>query len=291
MVKNAKNMDDLSRNAILIVGPPGAGKSTQWHTLPPKSAFVFGFDPNFEPSLRGADVDYEMVDADTLDIDVHPVRAELKKKFKSVKAVQKEPRAYLEFEKLYDQLWETHKLDKYKVIGFDSISTLLHMIMDRVQYVNGRLGQVPERQDYNMQMHAFHNLVRDVTYRKKIFVAIGHEKFYKGEGNNPSGWELYMTGDLRLKIPMLCANIWRMEADKGTYRIHTQSSSRHRYIRSSIRGLPLEVNTTFNEGWRHLQQYGLGRILIEAGYIPGPAFKSKLINPENVATSKKLKRR
>lgn len=286
VILNAKTMPTPENNSFLIVGPPGAGKTSQWRTLPDGTAFVFATDPNFGHAVKGSGVHFVEIKADELDIDVHPVRSDLKKKFRPAINKVKEPKAYIEFERIYDELWATKRLDQYRILGFDSISTLLNMIMDRVQFMNGRLGQVPERQDYNMQMHAFHNLMRDVIYRKKIFVGIGHEKQVKQGENAPMTWELAMTGDLRLKIPILFSNIWRMEADRGIHTIITQSSSKHRYIRSAIEGLPLEVNTTFNAEKRYLQQYGLGRILVEAGIIPGPEFKTKLLQPGTVATAK-----
>ncbi|MCI0526127.1 MAG: AAA family ATPase [Nitrospira sp.] len=283
MVRNAETMEIPERNSFLLVGPPGAGKSTQIFTLPAKP-FIFGFDANIEQAIRGAKADYELVQPDRLDINIRPIKKARQIGLRDVIPVR-EPRAYNEFLVLYEKLWNNGTLDKYPIWWFDSFSTFSDMVMDQVQYVNGRTGQVPERLDYHMQMFAIHNVARDAAYKKKILIATAHEKEYKKE-KSPDTWQLALTGDLRLKIPLLFSNIFRLMDDRGSYKIITKSDKAHRYVRNSIRGLPVEFDTTILN-WQKPQAYGLGRILVEAGFFPGPTYKTKLIDPNRPVVATK----
>lgn len=284
-ILNAKNMKTPSRNSFLLVGPPGAGKTTQIHTMPKEAGkgFLFGFDANIESAIKGADVDYELIQGDILDIDVHPLSTKNQEKVKI--ATSTSPKGYIEFEKTYRKYLEDGTLDRYPWWWFDSASTMLLMIMDRVQWLNGRLGKHPEQADYTAQMHTFHNVMREALYRKKIVIMTAHEKENTKE-NKASTWQLALTGELRTRIPLLFTNIYRMEADRSEYSLTTVSDKQHRYVRNAIRGLPEDLNVTINN-WDYPQQYGLGRILVESGLLPGPTFKSTiLVKPGSVATAK-----
>lgn len=280
-IKSAKDIKKPERSSFLLVGPPGAGKTTQIHTMPGKG-FVYGFDANIEAAIKGANADYETFSGDTLDIDVHPLSSKAQEAVKI--ASGKPPQAYIEFEKSWRKNLTSGILDKYDYWWFDSASTFGLMIMDRVQHLNGRLGKHPEQADWTAQMHTFHNVMREALYRHKIVVMTAHEK-EKSEKEG-TGYKLALTGDLRIRIPLLFGNIFRLENNRGQFSIITSSERDHRYLRNNIRNLPIELDTTINN-WDFPQQYGLGRIMVEAGLLPGPSFKSTiLVKPGSVATAK-----
>lgn len=282
-MKSSNTLKRPERTSFLLVGPPGSGKTTQLHTMPGKG-FAYAFDPNFEAAILGKkDLDYEAISGDVLDIDVHPLSSKAQDKVKY--AGGKSPQAYIEFEKNWRKNLDSGTLDKYDYWWFDSASTFALMIMDRVQFMNGRLGKHPEQADWTAQMHTFHNVMREALYRKKIVIMTAHEK-EKSADSLAQGWQLALTGDLRIRIPLLFSNIYRCEADRDQYWITTVSDRHHRYIRNSIRGLPADLNATINN-WDYPVQYGLGRIMIEAGLLPGPSFKSTImVKPGTVATAK-----
>lgn len=282
MIRNAKDIKKPERTSFLLVGPPGAGKTTQLRTMPCRG-FVYGFDANIESAIMGADVDYELIQGDMLDIDVHPLKSKAQEKVAI--GAGKAPQAYIEFEKHWRTNLANGVLDKYPFWWFDSASTLLLMIMDRVQWLNGRLGKHPEQADYAAQMHTFHSILREALYRKKIVIMTAHEKEVAKEGQ-ANTWQLALTGDLRIRIPLLFSNIYRLEANREQYSITTVSDRGHRFIRNSIRGLPADLDTTI-QNWNYPQQYGLGRIMVEAGLLPGPSFKTTILQkPGSVATVK-----
>lgn len=283
MIKSAKDIKKPERSSFLLVGPPGSGKTTQIHTMPGKG-FVYGFDANIEAAIKGANADYEMISGDVLDIDVHPLSSKAQEKVKI--AAGKAPEAYITFEKHWRKNLDNGVLAKYDYWWFDSASTFALMIMDRTQWLSGRLGKHPEQADYTSQMHTFHNVMREALYHKKIVVMTAHEK-EKNEKEG-SGYKLALTGDLRIRIPLLFGNIYRLEGNRGQFSITTVSERDHRYIRNNIRGLPAELDTTITN-WDHARQYGLGRVMVEAGLLPGPAFKTTiLVKPGSVATVKKV---
>lgn len=281
-IQNAKTIKKPERTSFLLAGPPGAGKTTMLHTMPCRG-FVYGFDANIESAIMGADVDYELISGDTLDIDVHPLKSKAQEKVAI--AAGKPPQAYIEFEKSWRKNLSNGTLDKYPFWWFDSASTFLMMIMDRVQWLNGRLGKHPEQADWTAQMHTFHSVMREALYRKKIVIMTAHEKEVTKD-NQPNTWQLALTGDLRIRIPLLFTNIYRVEADRERHFITTVSDPKHRYIRNSIRGLPADLEVTITD-WNHPTQFGLGRIMVEAGLLPGPSFKTSImVKPGTVATAK-----
>lgn len=281
MIKNAKDIKRPERISFLLVGPPGAGKTTQIHTMPGKG-FVFGFDANIEMAIKGANVDYELVSGDTLDIDVHPLKSKAQEKI--AVGAGSAPQAYNTFEKNWRKYLADGTLDKYDYWWFDSASTFLNMIMDRVQWLNGRLGKHPEQADWTAQMHTFHSVMREALYKKKIVVMTAHEKPPTKDGVND--WQLALTGELRIRMPLLFSNIYRLEADREQFFLTTVSDKNHRYIRNAIRGLPADLDVTI-KNWDKPYQFGLGRIMLESGLLPGPTFTTSIfVKPGSVATAK-----
>ncbi len=268
---NARDATGPEYESILLIGPPGSGKTTQFLTLPGPT-FIHIFDPNALASLRGHDIDYELFLPDKLDINIHPLaKAKPEKGIKPADKVvtPSEPLAYVEFEEFLFTSLDNGFYDKYQFIGIDSMTTFQDCVMDRVQYLNGRMGKHPEEADWTAQMTTVHNVYRTLAAQNRVLVSTAHEEMYGGTKDKqgiyqPTYWRPVMTGRLRIRIPLLFSNILRCEADVDRagnveHVLHLVSDKDHKYIRTSFKGEPPELRATI-EDMDHPQDYGLGAL-------------------------------
>lgn len=272
---NAKDLkgDETSHN-FLLVGTPGSGKSTQYLTLPGRG-FIYIFDSSALASIEGMDVDYEDFLPDALDINVVPLRKSTdpskgeKPRDKVFKA--KEPTAYTEWEKHFEDALESKFFDNYDWIGFDSYTTFADAVMDRVLWLNGRLGKQPEQDDWSTQMVTIRNVSRTITALGKVWIATAHEEPIKDELTQRVFWQPLLTGKLKTRIPLLFSNIWRTESDGDSFFFKTRNDRQHPFARCAIKGLENEIDCSVPDAaFKDLttaQNYGLGKILKTAGYF------------------------
>lgn len=257
---NAKDLPDNKDRKILTLGDTGSGKTTQILTLPGKK-FVYVFDPNARLSLRGFDIDIEEHLATPVSSSVQSLA---KKSGGDNRAVTSSD-VYSKFEAEFAERLKTGFFDQYNWLCFDSATTLLDLIMDRVLSINGRFGQWPQEDDYGPQMIAFTNLCRTVTAMGKGLYMTGHleirqDKVSKIVTNRPM-----MTGRLVTKIPLLFSDVFYSdtsldEKGKVLYRIQTVPDAMNRTIRTSIKGLAPYENVTVDFQQDPVGQ-GLGGIL------------------------------
>lgn len=274
---NAKDANSSDFHTVMLAGPPGSGKTTQFLTLPP-GGFLYIFDPNALATLAGADIEYEIFSPDLLDINVHPLKTSIKGD--SIMNA-KEPVTYINWEADFDQKLESNFFDDKPWIGMDSYTTFSDCVMDRVQWLNGRAGKHPEIADYTAQMATIQNVSRSLAALEKLFIATAHEEAREDEVTKSIHYQLVLTGRLRTRIPLLFANIFRTQAESSSdgdeYVLHTASDRRHQYVRASkairrsIEANELDVTI---EDFEKAQDYGLGAILRKAGLLEEPAKKA-----------------
>lgn len=234
---NALDAAALTQHRILVLGDTGAGKTTQILTLPGKK-YVYVFDQNALLSLRGHDIDYDEFMPDI----VSAAAASLKSGVPGDKRSSTKSDVFQRFESQWDERIQSGFFDQYDWICFDSSTTLLDLIMDRVLSINGRFGQWPQQDDYGPQMIAFQNICRTANGLGKGIYMTGHletkqDKLTQKITNRPM-----MTGRLVAKIPLLFSNVWYCDSEldekgKVNYRVQTVASSQNRNIRTSIKGL------------------------------------------------------
>jgi hypothetical protein len=291
---NAKDVQGSDKSSFLIVGPPGSGKTTQFWSVAEACfnslgdrgrGFIYIFDPNCLESIRGLDVDYEEFSPDKLDINVKPLSSK-KNPDNIINPI--EPVAYVEWERHFDNMIDSGTFNKYAWFGFDSFTTFSDMVMDRVQWLNERSGKHPEQADYTAQMQTIRNVARTLAARNKLFIATGHEDLKRDDMLQRVVAQPYLTGKLKLWLPILFSNILRAEANGGKYSLFTVSDRMHRYVRCSLRGFPAELDTTIetdNDGnFIRAARWGIGRMLGDAGYLAAPDPSDK---PAKVVSLKK----
>ncbi len=233
---NARDAHALAKHRILMLGDTGSGKTTQILTLPGRK-FVHIFDGNALLSLQGYDVDYEEYLPTTVSAAVKPLSKVAGDKRGTVASD-----VYMQFESQLDERLQSGFFDDYDWICFDSATTLLDLIMDRVLTLNGRYGQWPNQDDYGPQMSAFTNICRTITGLGKAVYMTGHLEVKEDKTTHKVTNRPMMTGRLVSKIPLLFSDVFYCDSeldDKGkvNYRIQTVPSGINRNIRTSIKGL------------------------------------------------------
>ena len=234
-MKNAGDLTYTNQNLkLLLVGGAGAGKTTQFRTLPGRT-FMYIFDPNAERSLVGAaNIDYEIFNVEMLDLGVKPLSNKIKGDF----GRPDEPRTYTAWEAHYEEAIESAFFMPYDFIGFDSLTTFADVVMDRVQYLNGRLGRHPEIADYTAQMALITNVFRVLTSMGKGLIATGHEKPRTEEVTKRTEYMPMLTGELRVRLPLLFTDILYLYnetiGDSIIYEARTGGDSLRQFLRCSL---------------------------------------------------------
>lgn len=248
-----------SAHRILLVGDTGAGKTTQFATLPGKK-FLHIFDPNALLSLRGQDIDYEEYLPSPI-----PAAAHSLAKKAGGDARKSSSQVYQDFETTFNERLQSGFFDQYDWIGFDSATTLLELIMDRILTINGRFGQWPHEDDWGPQMVAFTNLCRTVTGLGKSCFFTGHMQDKQNRKTGITRRIPMMTGTLVQKIPLLFSDILGCETDKDEkgnvkYLLCTVRDNEFTVVRTSIKGLEPYEDVTID--WTQpVVGQGLGGIL------------------------------
>lgn len=205
---NAMNAHETTTPKILLLGDTGSGKTSQLLTLPGRK-FAYLFDPNAILSLQGYDVDYEEFLPDRINLSVKSLKKDVKgdtnSNFKNI--------MYAEWEQDFNKKVDSGFFDQYDVIAFDSATTFLDLIMDRVLTINGRGGQWPQQDDYGPQMQTFTNVCRTLMALGKVIFMTGHLETKKDELTQRIFRNPMMTGKLRTKIPLLFSHILVCEVD------------------------------------------------------------------------------
>ncbi len=285
---NAKDAKGIAYHNVMLIGPPGSGKTTQAWTLPGKG-FAYIFDPNALASLEGLDLEYETFSPDMLDINVKPLSS---KATPDAIINVGEPTAYTKWEADFEERYYDKYFDQFDWIWLDSFTTFSDSVMDRVQWLNKRSGKHPEQADWTAQMVTIQNVTRTIASMNKLFIAICHDEVRQDERTGRLFYQPVLTGRLRTRIPLLFSNILRCEAESGkegvTFLFHTASDSLHQYVRSSkavADAVDPEMDVTI-EDFSKPTQYGLGAILKKAGLLTGPASPTTKAKPSKKRSKK-----
>jgi len=256
---NALGAAATVKHKFLLLGDTGSGKTTQLLTLPGKK-FAYLFDPNAILSLQGHDIDYEEFLPDRLNISIKSLKKDVGDKTTNFKND-----LYLDWEKDFNEKITTNFFDAYDVIAFDSATTFLDLIMDRILTINGRAGGWPQQDDYGPQMLAFTNVCRSLMALNKIILMTGHLEVKQDQLTQKIFRTPMMTGRLRTKIPLLFSDIFICEVEndgrgKISHKIQTVPDRITTTVRSSIKGLAAFEDVTVDFK-KPLANQGIGGLL------------------------------
>lgn len=261
------NMRDANpkRQNFLIVGPTGSGKTSLFATIPGKK-FLYGFDPNAERTLEGLDIEYENFLSDEIDMSIISMKAD--KRDTATRVFN--PDTYMRFKEDFERRVDEHFFDDIAAVSFDGLTGLEAIAMDRMQYINGRFGKVPEMTDNVATREVMSKVIRMVTNLPCITFLHCHIDYDKDETTGRMMNMLSVIGKLKKQLPMNCSEIWQAysepnDKDEPRFYVQTVSDRYSPWIRKSRRMsfLPAHIDVTI-EDWNKPEAYGLGPILTEA---------------------------
>lgn len=205
---NAKDMHQPTLHKFFVAGPIGSGKTSGFLTLPGRK-FAYLFDANAILTLQGYDIDYEEFLPEDVSLKITSLSRETTAKLKPGERPPKESGAelYTRWEEDFEQKCDSGFFDSYDCIMFDSSTTFLDLIMDRVLAINGRAGQWPNQDDYGPQMLAFSKIVRRAASLRKSIYFTGHVELRQDDVSKRVQQEFMLTGKLRTKIPLLFSEV------------------------------------------------------------------------------------
>jgi hypothetical protein len=284
---NTKDLGEDTQLRFLLCGYPGSGKTTQALTLPGRK-FAYVFDPNALQALRGADIDYEIFLPDAQDVDLSAKT--LKSGVGDKPRRRKEPVTYMNWEKDFDDRYDSGYFDNYDWVIFDSFTNFLDIIMDRLLYLNGRMGKQPEQADWAAQVNTCSNVRRVLAALDLGILATAHLDLKQNDVSKKIFHHIYITGKLRIRIPQLFNNVWVCHADsdeKGRfYQFQTAPDKEYPVVRSQWNTAPFEDATI--QDFNRPEDFGLGALMKRFGYS-GLSSRRTVGELRPVATSTKGK--
>lgn len=256
---NAKEAATTVPHRFLILGNTGNGKTTQFATLPGKK-YCHVFDQNALLSLRGFDIDYDEYMPDPIGM-----AATSMAKGKGDTSMNTASESYKRFEAEFNERLQNGFYEQYDWIGFDSATTLLDLIMDRVLTINGRFGQWPHQDDHGPVMVAFTNICRNITAMGKGIYMAAHLETRQDQVTKKIETRPMMTGRLVVKIPLLFSDIFVADSEPGKdgkpmYRMQTAPTTDIKTVRCSIKGLEVFEDVTIDFA-KPVEGQGLGGLV------------------------------
>jgi hypothetical protein len=215
-------------------------------------------------------MDYELFAPDISDLDMS---AKTLKKGVGDKSGRKiEPKTYIEWEADFEQRVEDGFFKQYDWLIFDSFTTWADSIMDRVMWHNGRLGKMPEQDDWAAQMTTIQNAWRVLVNLPLGVFCTGHVDVKQNDVTKRVYNHLMMTGKLRVRIPLLFSHLLVFSADaddkqKKRFLMQTSPDRENPNVRTSFKDLQFIEDVTI-EDFTEPETYGLGAILSARAETP-----------------------
>lgn len=285
---NAKDItaNDAGKPKFLLVGPGGSGKTSQMLTLPGRT-FAYFFDPSALTTVRGHDIDYEIFVPGKVSLSAKSLSKEARKDTAPKGAIKEDAsETYREWEEDCEAKIASGYFDQFDNICFDSFTTFSDIVMDRILFLNNRVGSFPQQDDWTSQMNTITNVVRTFASMDKLLLFTAHDDFRQDEETKRMMNQIMLTGRLRVKIPLLFSDIWHMEC-KATpetvkYVAQTRPDRMNPALRCSIKGLDMFQDVTITN-WDKPQESGIGKLIREKlGYKPGPKAPVPASNPSAI---------
>ena len=256
---NAKDIKTQKKN-IIVYGPTGSGKTTLFTTLPGKK-FLYVFDPGALDTLRGQDLDYAYFPPDGI-LGIRATQKGARGKTKMI-----EPTSYRDFENHLED-FGSNAYEDYDIIGFSSITTLSQILMNRLLFINGRFGHVPELSDYNLLGLTLVALLESaLSVPNKVVFVEGHSDLVQDQTSKKIQNQWDVTKNVRRMLPRMFTDIWISSADvekaKSVFRIQTMSTREWPLCKNSFGFNPF-LDVTLGEDHTRVGG-GVGRFFNQGG--------------------------
>ena len=266
LMQNGKDIKKGVADNIMIVGPPGSGKSKLVTTLPGKT-FVFAFDPAASDAYAGLEhIDIIQYRVDSMDLGVVAKRST----GGDTQVVgSKKPQTYIRFGEDLTEFVNEGVYKNYDYVVVDSATTFEAAERDHVMYVNNTYGHVPKLDDHNLVANQTLKIFRMLTNLPCSVVFIVHDALEQDDTTKKLMNRLLLTGKgNRRMMPSFFNHILRTEAKrieekegkKTHYFVATQSDQFNPYVRTSWENLDDRVDVTIGN-FAKPQTYGLGKLI------------------------------
>lgn len=268
---HASQMEKPARNNFLLYGDIGSGKTTAFRTIPGRK-FLYMFDPAGLSSIKNTDdIFYEAFMPENISMSVSTLKGVSDPQRPKYEANDVYSKWENDFERRLKANWFSDpsvEIDGVKggfdAIGFDSITTLNDLLMDRILEINGRAGKQPEISDYGVAANALARIIRNANGQGCFVFFTGHENAAQDKLMKTVKIQLMVAGQLKQKLPILFSDIYHCHADiangKVKYMADTVPTDMYPTARCSM-DLQATVDLTIPPGVSDPTQYGLGKIL------------------------------
>jgi len=260
---------------ILAYGKAGSGKTSLFRTIPGRK-FLYMFDPAGLNSLSSDDdITFEEFLIDIVPMSVNTLKGSKDSSSPNYQSMETYSRWENDFQMRLDKNWFTDssvEVDGVKggfdVIGFDSLTTLTDIVMDRILQLNQRAGKNPELGDYGILTNTLSRIVRNAAATNCTIFLTAHEQTQQDKLMRSISNEIMVPGQLRVKLPLLFSEIYHCTAEvdsKGLprYKIATIAEELFPLARASNvmknAGLQLFQDVTITT--KDATQSGLGPII------------------------------
>ena len=256
---NAKDFNPQEGRKFLVYGRTGAGKSTALLTLPGKK-FVYVCDPAGMAALAGHDIDYELFIPDMVNIK----KGKFGAKSQPASMIRPDPKTYLRFEEDFEQRANDGFFDQYDVVAFESLTTLMDMMMWYILDMQGRGNSAPEIADYYYRSDGMKNIVRVAAASVRTVYCSAHVETKQDEVTKRIETSLFLPGALKAGLPLMFSEVLHLFADStggqsATHYAQFQPTRAIPTIRTSLRNMKLQEEITVD--WSQpLEGQGLGAL-------------------------------
>ena len=214
------SMKQKTNPKILVYGKAGSGKTSLFRTLPGRK-FLYMFDPAGLNSLTDKDdIFYEEFLVDTVPMSVNTLKGMKDSASPSYNNMETYVRWENDFQMRLDKNWfsdPTVEIDGVKggfdVIGFDSLTTLTDIVMDRILQLNQRAGKNPELGDYGILTNTLARIVRNAAATDCMIFLTAHEIVQQDKLMRSISNEIMVPGQLKVKLPLLFSEIYHCTAE------------------------------------------------------------------------------
>ena len=252
------------RQRIMLVGSTGSGKTAQIWTLPGKK-FVFAFDPNTLPTLKGCpDCTYEEFFPEYMEVDT-ALKGFNKGSRSDTMKKKREPRLYERWRDYFNDFVDQEYHKQFDWLVFDSMTFVAKAMMDRQLYINNRYGDIEELGDFRVVGSKLTDVFSSISGLPVNIFATGHTRVFEDDKTKRIVTQIFLPGKARDILPLTSTNVWEAYSEEGKngqeYKVRTVPDRRGlQDIRSSIQGLAPIEDVTIKD-FAHATKYGIGALL------------------------------
>lgn len=269
---HASDLKTMQNPKILIYGKAGSGKTTLFRTLPGRK-FLYMFDPaGLNSIMPGDDITYEEFLTDVIPMNVNTLKGVKDGQSPSYDAMETYSRWENDFQNRLDKNWfkdPSVEINGVKggfdAIGFDSLTTLTDIVMDRILQLNQRAGKNPELGDYGILTNTLARIIRNAAATNCILYLTAHEQASQDKLLRTVSNEIMVPGQLKVKLPLLFSEIYHATGllgpdGKPLYQIATIADESYPLARCSqvVRDSGLKLIEDVTIKGSDPTQFGLG---------------------------------